>query len=465
MMKKLLILIIFISGFTYSQSCDCETNYNWLKKTIEENDAGFQSVILEKGVDFYNFHNNSFAGKIKAETDLMKCSELLKSWLKFFRKEHLYLFPVIENKQTDFPKHEINIENFKKDLKTKEYDFIDGIWETGSYEVVILKENQQMLGVVLNTTNPNWEKGQIKFILDENLNKGTFFLGDNAHSPKNIEKIEYLTKGILILDNFYLKRKYPEYNFSEEETSFLADMTTTEPIFKQIGQNTNYLRIPSFAYDKKDEIKELIRKHFDDLTNTENLIIDLRGNGGGSDESFFPLISLIYTNPVVSMGIERLSSEINNKSFKEELDFTQMSKDDADWYKEKLSELENNIGKFIDTEGVKFRTNMRDTVYEKPANVSVIIDKYCASSTEEFLLMARQSKKVKLFGHPTSGALDVSNLNEIISPTNDFRLYYGMTKSIRENYKIDDTGIQPDFYLHKYIYKHQWVEYVSKLIN
>lgn len=464
-MRKLLIMVIFISNFTYSQQCDCDANFKWLKETIEENDAGFQVVIKEKGTDFYKFHNESFEKKIKTTTDLMACHDLLKSWLRFFRKEHLFLFPVSDKKEISFPKKEIDIEAYKKDLAKKDNVFIEGIWTLTDYEITVIKENEKYIGIVTSSNNENWKIGEIKFRTDENLNKGVFYLGDNLHTPKSLENIEYLTEGILILDNFYLKRKYPKHDFSKEEEDFLTEITAIKPIFKQLNETTNYLRIPSFDYSKKEEIKQIIDNHFDDLTNKENLIIDLRGNGGGADISFSPLIRLIYTNPIITMGVEQLSSKINNQSLKEELDFSQMSQDDADWYKEKLTELENNIGKYIDIEGVKFMTNTRDTIYSKPNNIAILTDKYCASSTEEFLLMAKQSKKVKLFGHPTAGALDVSNLNEVISPTNNFKLYYATTKSIRNDYKIDDIGIQPDFYLHKYIWKHKWLEYVSKFMN
>lgn len=464
-MKKLVLLTFIITNLSYGQQCDCNSEFQWLKNTIEDNDAGFQSVVKEKGIEYYQFYNNFYEQKVKNVTDLMKCTDLLKSWLKFFRKEHLYLYPIAETGLSSFPKREINIENLKLELEKKDYDFLEGIWEIGDYEVAIAKENKQTIGVIINTSNPNWEKGQIKFILNENLNDGIFFLGDKLHTPKNIENIEYLTKGILILDNFYLKRNYPKHDFSKEELDFLFEMSSTNPFFKQIDENTNYLRVPSFDFAKKDEISDLVDINLKELTSKDNLIIDLRGNGGGADVSFFPLLKILYTNPIVSMGIERLSSKINNESLKEELDFTQMSKDDVEWYTEKINELENNIGKFVDVEGVKFMTNKFDTIYSQPNNIAILIDKNCASSTEEFLLMAKQSKKVKLFGHPTSGALDISNLNEVISPTKSFKLYYGTTKSIRENYKIDDVGIQPDFYLHKYIFKHNWVKYVRDLIE
>jgi hypothetical protein len=50
-MKKeiLFLLIVIIPSFGYSQDCNCLDNYKWVKKTFEENDAGFQYAIEQKG--------------------------------------------------------------------------------------------------------------------------------------------------------------------------------------------------------------------------------------------------------------------------------------------------------------------------------------------------------------------------------------------------------------------------------
>lgn len=463
-MRTIAFLTIFISAVAYSQPCDCRASYQWLKKTIEENDAGFSAVLKEKGTELYRFHNTSFEKKIKAAKDLMVCSELLKSWLTFFRKEHLYLFPVSKNSPLHFPKRETDVETFKSTLEKQDYIFIDGIWEWGDYEVVIQQEGNQYLGIVINTGNMYWKKGEIKFYLDKDLKEGILYQGDQLHTPRKLEHIEYLTEGILVLENQYLKRKYPIHPFSEEEQEYLSDITSEKSVFKAWDENTSYLRIPSFAYDKKDEIREMVNLHFSEITGKDHLIIDLRGNGGGADVAFAPLIHFIYTNPIVSMGTVRLASPLNNAGFKEDLDFSQMSQEDVDWYTEKLAELEKNPGEFIDVEGIKFLTVTRDTVYPGPVNIAILTDRYCGSSTEEFLLMAKQSKKVKIYGQPTAGALDISNLQDVMSPAGDFILYYGTTRSIRD-YKTDDVGIQPDFYMHQYILKHQWVSYVRRLMD
>jgi C-terminal processing protease CtpA/Prc len=94
------------------------------------------------------------------------------------------------------------------------------------------------------------------------------------------------------------------------------------------------------------------------------------------------------------------------------------------------------------------------------------VNDYCASSTEQFLLAAKQSKKVKLFGRVTDGTLDFSNLNRIESPCGDFKLYYATSKVVDiENFPIDNIGIQPDYYLDDAIPEYQWIEYVKNILN
>jgi len=39
--SALFFLVIITPLFVYSQECDCYDNYLWMKKTFEENDAGF----------------------------------------------------------------------------------------------------------------------------------------------------------------------------------------------------------------------------------------------------------------------------------------------------------------------------------------------------------------------------------------------------------------------------------------
>ena len=41
------------------QTCTCESNFEWMKKTFEENDAGFQYFIDKKGQDAYDYNRKN----------------------------------------------------------------------------------------------------------------------------------------------------------------------------------------------------------------------------------------------------------------------------------------------------------------------------------------------------------------------------------------------------------------------
>ena len=92
-----------------------------------------------------------------------------------------------------------------------------------------------------------------------------------------------------------------------------------------------------------------------------------------------------------------------------------------------------------------------------PQKVVVLIDAGCASTTEQFLLEARQSSKVTLMGQNTSGTLDYSNWVESPLVCFPYVLRYPTTRSRRIDVGqgIDNIGIKPNRYLNP---KENWVK-------
>jgi len=136
------------------------------------------------------------------------------------------------------------------------------------------------------------------------------------------------------------------------------------------------------------------------------------------------------------------------------------------WAKNIYEKLQKKLGEFVFSIDVPVSVDRQSTVYKYPKNVGIIINEGNASTTEQFLLAAKQSKKVKLFGVTTAGALDISNMASIESPCNEFNLWYCMSRSMRiPDMTIDDIGLQPDYYLDKTIPQDKWVEFVNEILN
>jgi len=213
--------------------------------------------------------------------------------------------------------------------------------------------------------------------------------------------------------------------------------------FKSVNSSTVLFRIPSFAYNSKPIIDSLIRINYELLKNTEILIIDLRGNGGGIDYSYLELLPLIYTHPYESKGVGYWASKGNIDFFEKALETGNIRKGREEETKELVAALKANENTFVSTN--ESSVVKRDTVFEYPKKVGIIVNDFCASSCEQFVLAGKNSKKTTIFGTNTLGVLDYSNAVPTDLPMSNIQIYYPMTRSNRlPDFRIDNIGIEPD---------------------
>jgi len=487
-MKKisLVILMIFISSINYAQNCDCSSNLNWLIKTFEKNDAGFQFVIDKKGKNAYLAHNKVFIEKATKINDKTECLKLLNDWTEFFRKNHLQVVlneksnslnnekkitdKEIINLYKDSPKFEINEKDFKKyigNIKAKS-DF-EGIWVSEPYTIGIIKDtknkNREFVGFILKSESPYWQKNQIKLeIIKDNNEKFMMKYYMRDHSIREIKNIDIAGNNYLLAD--FIVRIKPVMKTDKKTELFIKSMYAEKPFLEKLSDNTLFLRIPSFRHSEKKKIDSLLAKNNDLISKTENLIIDLQNNGGGADGSYSKIIPFLYTNPIRFLGVQYLSTKLNNKRMIDYINSPNWSDEYKKWAKDGLKKLNKHLGEFVNLEDDIVGIYTLNTVLPYPKNVGILINKNCGSTTEQFLLAAKQSKKVKLFGTTTIGSLDISNMYSVKSPSGEFILWYALTKSYRiPEMLIDEKGIQPDFYFDKTIKPNEWIKRTEEILN
>ena len=478
-MKFLFVIVMIIMSYsTFGQTCTCESNFEWVKKTFEENDAGFQYIIDKKGEAAYYIHNQLTLDKIKSAKTSTECTKLLYEWLTFFRSGHVGIERLIDdasvqqvqqtaNKANVYETWEVDIPQFEKYISEKKEVDYEGIWNAGAYKIGIQKDGENYVGFIIESEVDTWKPKQIKLkIENENGNiKSTFYMRD--HSPVESGKPEMLGNNYLIVRPQVLERLSPQFAKDQSVENYIRSSFEEEsPFLEALNETTLYLSIPFFDFEDKPLIDSVIAVNKEKILKTENLIIDLRGNGGGADDSFEELLPILYTNPIRTVMVEFLSTPLNNQRF---LDFAadpDFDEKNRQWAKESYDKVQSKLGEFVNVFGEDVSVIQYDTAYAYPKNIGIIINEGCASTTEQFLLAAKQSKKVKLFGTTTSGALDVSNMNSLESPCKEFKLWYCLSKSLRiPGFTIDDIGIQPDYYLDKSVPQYKWVEFVNEIFN
>jgi hypothetical protein len=334
----LLMLLVFNSCGMQTPN-DYQETFDWMVKTIEENDAGFQCVIDFKGIEDYKVYTASLRKKIGSASNQKECSRIMCEWLYYFRQGHIG----------------ISINNRRRKLSLQEC----------------------------------------------------------------------------------LKNKTILYKLSNQ---------------------TVYFKISSLKHGNKKLIDELLSENASLIRSTQNLIIDIRDSKGGSDYAYDNLIPFLYTNPIRYFGVEYRASELNAKALE---DFAQIA--DSSFFIQAAAKLRNNFGQFVRIQD-SIMIEKRDTIYAYPKNVGVICHSRNGSADESFLMTVKQSKKVKVFGTPTHGIFDFSNLNFVESPNGKFKLHYAMSRNLLwPDYCIDNVGIQPDYYLDESI--KDWVAYTKDILE
>lgn len=474
----ILIVLLFTTTFSFAQNCDCKASYEWVKKTFEENDAGFQYALKTKGEQAYADHNKRILDKVQKAKTLTECTPILYEWLQFFRSGHIAIrlneqpqqinSTKSEKQFSDWETYSIKTEDFKKYLDKKKTSDYEGIWESEPYKIGIKKEDGKYIGFIIESGAETWKKGQVKLkfsIAEENVSS-VFYMRD--HSAVESNNVTMTGKNHLQIGNITLSRLYPKIEDEPKYLQYFKALNAEQPYIEQLNETTLYLRIPSFNERYKKMIDSVLNVNKEKILTTKNLITDIRNNGGGSDVSYAEIIPYLYTNPIRGVGVEYLSTKLNNQRMLDFINNPEYEFDDEGkkWAKESYDKLESRLGHFVNLNTEIVSIGKLDTIYPYPQNIGIIINEANGSTAEQFLLEAKQSKKVKLFGVTTFGVLDISNMYFVESPCKEFELGYSLSRSMRiPGFTIDEKGIQPDYYLDKGIPQHEWTDYVNEILN
>src|SRR6202789_4452261 len=183
------------------------------------------------------------------------------------------------------------------------------------------------------------------------------------------------------------------------ETGLAATRVVAAVQARPLSDQTLYIGIASFGEENAAAIDSLLKADSALLRISPNLIIDVRGNGGGSDFAYEPLMPLLYTDPVHGIGVDVLATADNIKSWSNVLDDKYISGWTRFSVQNKIAAMKAHPGGWVSI--TPDLTATRRAARAFPHRVVILIDSGCASTTEQFLLEAMQSRKVTLMGQHT----------------------------------------------------------------
>jgi hypothetical protein len=205
---------------------------------------------------------------------------------------------------------------------------------------------------------------------------------------------------------------------------------TPSIVLREINSNTCVLDIDGFQGDRL-KIDSLINKI--QSKNYQNLIIDLRNNGGGTFETASSLGNFISTKPIIAGLFPNRNWYDKTKSYPTIADTNEFT-----------SFNNGTLEQFFEIANTKSGVYIETIPNDKPfkGNLYLLVNNQTASTAEVVTMAFKEYKLGTIVGTKTSGALlsmkwfKLNDLFEIGIPTNDFVSVHG--------FRVDKKGIEPD---------------------
>lgn len=208
--------------------------------------------------------------------------------------------------------------------------------------------------------------------------------------------------------------------------------------------STAVLELRDFGQRHKQGIDSLVAVHRDRLLATPYLVIDVRRNGGGWTESYASVLPLLYTGPIHVDGAQAWASESNLAYIRQMLESPGVPEQLKEQLRPIAARMADSIGQFVTI--ADDRVIRLDTVYPSPRAVAVLVSRQCVSTCEQFVLDARQSRKVTVMGATnTRGMVDYGNVRRVALPSGLRQMQVPTSRSMRlPESPMDVVGIAPE---------------------
>jgi hypothetical protein len=474
MKQCLYILTVLILAatelFSQENNCNCLDNLNKLVAKTEENYAGFPVKISKTTIPEYMELVKSLEKRAANVTNPETCYYLLKEYVRYFQDKH-FILGFEGNKRPEDESVSLSEKDFKIYLSQKKTDPIEGIWinPEATIKMTIRKKNpNEFQGIILESNDPGLPIGLVYY---------TFIKTEKGWISKEFNS--YFTTDIVTRQRGNLLQIWNQQMFGKIHPSAMSAKEQEELNtwknnnkgldFKKLSSKTALLKIPTFE-NNDEKIMQLVSQNDSIIKSSENLIVDLTGNGGGNTGwvSFLPYF---MTNPIIQYDSYLRTTPENVKSKLADLEPYVVNPIPDDYkkyfpdeilaaYKKAYQELPTTKVAFYPIPGVIFPL---DSILKNPKKIALIVDDFCGSSSEYFFFISKQSKKTTTYGINTIGMMDYEGMSNPTSmPYDKFILTIPIVKSSWTDKKpIDHTGFQPDILLNK-IDPEKWIDFVMK---
>ncbi len=453
--------------------CNCPVNFDTVAASVETNYAGYVDRLSQTGEATYKRFTDSLRTKAAQATSTKACFHLIAAYVRFFNDLHMQFS--YHNKADWSNEYVYLTEAQAKQALRKPAAPVAGIWQTTDslFQIAILPDAAapaRFKAIVMKSPDTALKAGRVYFTVQQ---EGTTYritpYNQFSSTPFQIQ----LNGNLLHALGRLWMRRFPQQPALHELKLVARQRQIQNGLyFEKIAADAAYLKIESFA-NNDAAIAAFVKQHDSVIRSTPYLVVDLRGNGGGSS-GWISIAPYFYTQPFKQGITYTRLSPTNRAALKESLKAMlsmpiepEMKRYFTNSFmarkRREAAALDTASGDFFPVEAVRIPF---DSVLRYPKRLALLVDKGTGSSSEFFLHLSKQSSKAISFGTHTMGIMDyVGQPVRTALPCDAFYLAIPTEKSDWTTaYLTNATGMKPDMLLDS-IPDEKWIDAALKVLR
>ena len=431
--------------------CTCPALLEMTIDRIEDTYVGYHLEV--DSITRPAYDGRTAAARRAATRPDADCWAVIKEWIEGFGDPHLFLLEIPRFGPAELDSLERTAVHTGWTEATARAAFqsfpsldpVEGVWVRGESRYAVLRDTAApgsgiYEAIVLETDAEGWEAGELKALFESDGEGGyeaRYRMDD--HSTRRYRASVHRDGELLVMPAIGWGREWP----APADGSTFDPSHPLAPTLSEIEPGVFRAVVPSHDPGYRGRLDSLVTATHERLVAARLLIVDLRGNGGGSSLTTRPLMPYIHARPEREIpgpdGPAVVLASADNLAY-----FTRWKSGDEtpEWLLDLLARMGRSFGEVVLFQDPPDTTRgwLPDTTYALPRDVAIVTDGAVGSAAEAFLLHALHSPRATTFGEPTRGMIDYQNVGLVPVGCPGSGLYLGYP-TIAASADLPEDGI------------------------
>lgn len=464
MLKRLLLsTVVGLFPVSLSAQASCAANLDSLFVRIEANYAGlkveYTSPQQQAGYQRLKAKFRQDAAKT-TDTD---CFGLLSRATSAFDDPHLFILQVerldsaeTRRRMAAVQQLQVNETSIRAELSRsrRKLDPIEGIWYDRALRVAVIPEpgkgKNHFVAVVLTSDSVTWKAGDVRArLVRDQYGSYDVTLAMRDHATRQLHGTLHRRVLLRLSPGIWGK----EFPIAPGDSGALDPVDAHRATWRSRGE-TAILAIPSHDPTHASALQAIGEQHGQELASLKYLIVDLRGNEGGSSWVTNELLPFIRSEPARPSHYDIDNSVMLSSPAQIAYARRAFGPDTSAFVRSLVSRLEAAPGTLVPLRdpAAPAEPQAARLLAGQLQRIAVLIDEGTVSASEVLVLEALRSTRAVVIGEPTAGALDYQSVNVVRLSPAEQRWMLGYP-TIARSAHLEATscmrvnGIGPDVYL------------------